>query len=80
MSQNENTEDEQQKTEATLLPYQQRVVDEKAELDYRLGNLNTFLDTSTFNSMRSEERQRMIRQQKLMTELSEVLGERIAEF
>ena len=63
-----------------LLPYQQRVVSEKAELDDRLGKLNTFLDTSTFNAMHNDERARMIRQHYHMVELSKVLGERVDAF
>ena len=63
-----------------LEPYQQRVVEEKAELDSRISSLTAFMPTETFKGLPEAERRRMGRQWWLMTELSQVLGERIAAF
>ena len=61
-------------------PHQQRVVDEKAELDDRAGKLNVFIGTEVFKGLPLAERGRMTRQLSLMLQLSMVLGERIAAF
>lgn len=63
-----------------LVPYQQRVVDEKAELDERLGKLQAFLGTPQCLSLSFDERGRLAVQAELMRSLSDVLGERIAAF
>lgn len=65
---------------STLAPHQQRVVDEKAELDDRAGKLNVFIGTEVFKGLPLAERGRMTRQLSLMLQLSMVLGERIAAF
>lgn len=64
-----------------LQPYQQRVVDEKADLDERTRKLATFIaDNPLFGGLPCAERDRLRRQYHLMAALSRVLGERIAEF
>jgi len=60
--------------------YQQRVVDEKKELDERLGKLADFLWTPTFKALPGPERFRLIAQSELMQQLSMILGQRIAAF
>ena len=62
------------------LPHQQRVVDEKAELDERLGKLHAFLKTGVFKSLPDEDQILMDRQARAMRMLSGILGERIARF
>jgi hypothetical protein len=66
----------------TLQPHQQRVVNEKADLDGRLAKLRAFCAAigGTFDSLPTEEKQRLTRQEELMSELSAVLGERIEAF
>lgn len=62
-------------------PHQQRVVDEKAENDGRLEKLKAFIESNpTFETLPGAEQVRLCRQARIMRELSDVLGERIAEF
>ncbi len=68
-----------------LKPHQQRVVDEKAELDQKLAALTAFIGTSRvgntiFGGLPERERMRLYAQQRVMTEYSAILGERIADF
>ena len=63
-----------------LQPHQQRVVDEKAELDEKLAKLKAFFDTDLFKSLDEDEQERMWRQADHMGDYSSVLGERIAAF
>ena len=66
-----------------LQPHQQRVVEEKRELDERLAKLVAFIENNpTFNStvLIEAERNRLRRQRVKMEELSQILGERIAAF
>lgn len=67
-------------TQRGLLPHEERVVAEKHDLDSRLQKLEAFIAGPTFNMIDVEERERMTRQASLMTQLSQVLGERIAAF
>lgn len=60
--------------------YQQRVVEEKKELDSKLEKLLKFFDTATFDELPVEEKDRMYRQSRYMKQYSEVLGERIEAF
>lgn len=60
---------------------QQRVVDEKTELDDKLSRLGPFVKESVkFTELPLAEQDRMERQFHLMTEYSAVLAERIAAF
>ena len=63
-----------------MQPFQQRVVDEKKELDDKLSKLIPFLISETFKAVPPAEQARLIKQSDIMKEYSEVLGERIAEF
>lgn len=58
--------------------YQQRVADEKAELDVKLEKLRTFLAKDM--EIASDELTRLKRQEEVMTEYSKILGERIESF
>lgn len=60
--------------------YQQRVVDEKIELDLKLGKLNLFFETETFDRLPVEEKDRMKSQAGFMEGYSKVLEARIANF
>lgn len=64
----------------TYQPHQQRVIDEKAELDDRRSKLAAFLYTGTFEALDAAERERLEKQLRLMTSYSDVLGERIEAF
>lgn len=65
-----------------MLPHQERVVEEKKQLDERLEKLTAFNsdDNKLFLKLPSSERHRMRAQESLMTELSKVLGQRILFF
>lgn len=64
-----------------MAPHQQRVVDEKAELDTKLEKLTEFVaNNPIFPSLPDDERDRLVRQRILMDGYSKVLGERIAAF
>ena len=65
---------------AQLQPHQQRVVDEKVELDQRREKLESFYSTSIFQGLPEPEQSRLLRQGVAMRTYSEILGERIAAF
>ena len=65
----------------TVPPHQQRVLDEKQELDIRITKLDEFIErTALFRQLDSGEQARMRRQLDVMRELSVILGERISAF
>ncbi len=61
-------------------PHQQRVIEEKAELDTKLGNLIPFLSSDACHGLPFDERGRLHRQSEVMREYSSILGERVAAF
>lgn len=65
---------------AAFAPHQQRVLDEKADLDGKLAKLLACFDTTIFASLDAEEQDRMREQAVIMQEYSDVLGARIAAF
>lgn len=65
---------------SVLLPHQQRVVDEKAELDTKLAALMPFLRSDTCLALPFDERGRLHRQAVVMQEYSIILGERMHAF
>ena len=63
-----------------LAPHQQRVVDEKRDLDDKREKLGNFKNTDLFASLPWQEQERLNTQAHIMTMYSAVLGERIADF
>jgi hypothetical protein len=64
-----------------LKPHQQRVVDEKAELDTKAQALSKFIGESTiFPTIDAAEQERLKEQCEVMWQYSEILGARIAAF
>ena len=63
-----------------MQPHQQRVVDEKLELDGKIVRLDKFLEGDLFKSLPEEEKDRLVRQLRAMNEYFAILGERIAAF
>lgn len=61
-------------------PYQQRVVDEKRELDTKIDALYLFLGTNMYSSLPSKERVLLNNQFNHMVSYSGILAERIANF
>ena len=60
--------------------WQQRVIDEHAEIEGRCDRLAAFLGTSTFEALPSAEQERLVRQSGIMVQYSDVLAERIKAF
>ena len=63
-----------------LLPHQQRVVDEKRELDEKISKLGPFLNSSIFKSLDGDEQERLCDQYEVMQVYSNILRDRIAAF
>jgi len=63
-----------------LEDYQQRVIDERNELNAKIANLSAFLFSDASSPVGIEERDRMERQLWVMMEYSKCLLERILNF
>ena len=63
-----------------LKPWQQRVIDEKNELDDRVTKLSIFIESPAFNEVDIMEQNRLRMQLELMLELQVVLLARIRVF
>ena len=61
-------------------PHQQRVIDEKAELDEKREKLTAFYSVPLFHGLPESEQSLLLRQGVAMRTYSEILGERIAAF
>lgn len=65
----------------TIPPHQQRMLDEKLELDIRITKLDEFIQLNQmFGKLPDAERARMKRQLDVQRELSTILSERIVNF
>lgn len=60
--------------------YQQRVVDERRELDEKIERLAGFIASTAFDFVDHEQRQLLLRQIEAMGVYSEILRKRIALF
>jgi hypothetical protein len=65
---------------SNLAPHQQRVVDEKRELDEKIEKLTAFFNTETYRGLRSAEQHLLSQQLQHMTGYSMVLTDRISLF
>lgn len=63
-----------------MAPHEERVVAEKTELDEKISKLTAFIFSLKFDSLTSEEKDRLSRQHRHMQEYSAVLEERIDSF
>ena len=63
-----------------MRPYQQRVINEKSELDERLEKLQAFTLTQVFKDLKQSDREDLIEQSIVMKMLSDILARRIAAF
>lgn len=63
-----------------LAPHQQRVVEEQAQLNERIGKLNYFLGTPTYAALDSSEQYDLNDQLNAMERYSLALGRRIARW
>ena len=61
--------------------YQQRVIDEKSEIDKKAVALSNFIgENPAFDKINPEEQDRLKEQNDIMWQYSEILGKRIAAF
>lgn len=63
-----------------LQPHQQRVVEERTELEDKLGKIHAFITSEKFASIPDDEQGRLVLQHKLMESYALVLEQRIAAF
>ena len=63
-----------------MQPHQQRVVEEKGELDVKRAALERFINGQVFTTLESSEQSRLRLQLSVMNTYSEVLALRIAAF
>jgi hypothetical protein len=63
-----------------MQPFQQRVIDEKEELDSKRDRLRAFFGTDLYRELDPAEQSRLNRQLEAMTLYSNILAERIAAF
>lgn len=64
-----------------MLPHQERVIEEKRELDDRAIKLSDFIGNSPlFDDIDPDEQERLKEQNELMWALSEILKQRIESF
>jgi hypothetical protein len=61
-------------------PWQERLINEKAELDLKLERLTEFGRSPQFQALDEEEQMLINRQHSLMEDYSEVLSKRIKRF
>lgn len=66
--------------ESTIPPHQQRVLDEKAELDIKLSNLLAFFGSEIYKSIPGQDQHLLQQQAVSMEHYSEILGMRIEGF
>ena len=63
-----------------MQPHEQRVVDEKNDLDIKIKALCAFFDNSIFKSLPEISQERLYVQHQVMVTYSTVLGSRINDF
>ena len=63
-----------------LQPFQQRVIDERDDLEIKASKLQDFILSDKFFSVPADERQRLVLQRNLMDAYVIVLDQRIAAF
>jgi len=63
-----------------MQPYQERVVEEKRQLDEKTKRLEAFMGGDIFPTLPKDEQERMKEQRAAMTRYSDILGRRIAAF
>ena len=63
-----------------MQPYQQRVVDEQAELNEKLVKLIQFTTTLKYRELTHRDRELLVEQQGAMAAYNSILADRIAGF
>lgn len=60
--------------------HEQRVIEEKKELDQKLEKLNAFTGTPTFSALGEEDTMLLLKQLRVMEQYSSILQQRIDRF
>jgi hypothetical protein len=60
--------------------HQERVVEEKTELDYKMAKLGKYFESSSFNFLPKHEKLLLRNQFAVMEKYSDILGDRIKSF
>ena len=60
--------------------WQERIIQERAQLDERLAKLNEFMGSEALLKLSSDEQQRLRYQHHYMTRYSDILAERVASW
>jgi hypothetical protein len=63
-----------------MKPHEERVLEEKRELDVKIDMLTNFFQTAVYTKLGSEERYRLDHQISYMRNYSMILGQRIQAF
>jgi hypothetical protein len=63
-----------------MMPHQQRVVDEKKELDTKLTKLTEFMLTDTYKALGNKDKDLLVSQSIVMTTYGKILEQRIGLF
>jgi len=63
-----------------MKPHQERVIQEKTELDEKIAKLRAFIEGPIFSALSDDERRRMHRQLHAMGDYSDALNDRIVAF
>lgn len=63
-----------------MLPFQERVIEEKQYLDIKIQKLHKFMMETHYEKLSSLEKDRLMRQHIAMCQYSGILGERINGF
>lgn len=63
-----------------MKPHEERVVQEREELQDKLDKLSAFFDSKIYDMLSQDKRNRLLRQHGHMSDYRDVLDERIANF
>ena len=72
--------DSEEYDEPPMQPHQERVIEEKKQLDEKREKLTAFIGGSVYRTLEATEQSRLNRQLEAMSLYSNILGERIAAF
>ena len=64
-------------TWAERVPWQERVIEEKAEVDKRLMRLHLFIDSDAYRTLDNRARLLMAKQRDVMAQYSQILAQRL---
>ena len=63
-----------------MKPHQERVVQERKDLDEKITKLDEFIDGEIFKTLPKDEQDRLVAQSAAMTNYSDILHARISAF